>query len=105
MLPEQRRTPRYSFVAAAELVEVQSGTRFEAKTSELSLYGCYFDLMNPFPVETQIKLRITHQNATCEALGKVIYSQPNIGMGVVFTTMEPNSQALLKKWLGELSGG
>lgn len=61
--------------------------------------------MNAFPVETQIKMKITHQGATCEALGKVIYSQANIGMGVVFTEVVPDSQALLGKWLRELGGG
>ena len=100
----QRRTPRYSFVAAAELVETESGTRINTKLSELSLYGCYCDIMNPLPVGTPIKLKITHQDATCEALGKVIYSQPNIGMGVVFTEVEPGSQTLLDKWLRELGG-
>ncbi len=104
MQPELRHAPRYPFVATAELVEVQSDTRVHARTCELSLHGCYLDLMNPLPVATQFKLRITHQNATFEALGRAAYSQPNMGMGVAFTAIEPDSQALLQKWIRELSG-
>ncbi len=104
MEPERRRAPRYSFVATVELVEVQSDTRVHARTTELSLHGCYLDIMNPLPAATQFKLRITHQNATFEALGTVAYSQPNMGMGVVFTAIEPDSQALLQKWIRELGG-
>ncbi len=104
MQSERRRAPRYGFIAAAEVVEVQSETRLRARTSDLSLYGCYLDMLNPLPVGTQVKLKITHQNATFESLGRVVQLQTSLGMGVAFTAIEPNSQALLQKWLRELSG-
>lgn len=100
---ERRRATRYPFVATAEVVEVQSETRWKARATELSLYGCYLDMLNPLPVGTQVRLRVTYQNATFEALGRVAYSQPNLGAGVGFATIEPASQALLEKWLSDLT--
>jgi len=47
---ERRRTPRYTFIASAELIEEASDVRIATRVSELSLYGCYLDMMNPFPV-------------------------------------------------------
>ncbi len=104
MESERRRVPRYPFIATAELIEVQSEAKFAVRTSELSLYGCYLDMMNVLPEGTQVKLKVTHQNAILEALGRVIYSHPNMGMAVVFDSVEPAQQAVLEKWLRELSG-
>lgn len=103
MKEQKRRGPRYSFMATAA-VEVQSGAKFVTRTSELSLHGCYLDMMNPFPEGTQIKLKITHRNADFEALGKVLYAQPNMGMAVAFDTVDPAHQAVLAKWMRELAG-
>jgi len=35
----------------------------------------------------------------------VVYSKPNSGMGVAFTTIEPLSQAILENWLASLRTG
>ena len=51
MEQEKRRTPRYIFFAAAELLQEQSEVRVASRVSELSLYGCYLDMMNPPPDE------------------------------------------------------
>jgi len=48
---EKRRSPRYSFIASAELIEVKADVRIVSRVSELSLHGCYLDMMNPFPRE------------------------------------------------------
>lgn len=104
MTIERRRAPRYPFIAAAELIETQSQAQFKARTSELGLYGCYLDMLNPLPQGTEFLLRITHDNATFEALSRAVYEHPNMGMGVAFTSMESNSQAILNNWLRQLSG-
>jgi hypothetical protein len=44
-------------------------------------------------------VRITHENASFTALARVIYQQPNMGMGIVFTATEPAQLEVLKKWL------
>jgi hypothetical protein len=48
----KRRSPRYFFFASAELTEEDSQVRVPSRVSELSLHGCYLDMMNPFPADT-----------------------------------------------------
>ena len=55
---ERRRTPRYVFFASAELLELKSEVRVASRVSELSLNGCYLDMMNPFPVDTMVLLKV-----------------------------------------------
>ena len=106
MEPEKRRTPRYIFFAAAELVEEKSDVRVASRLSELSLRGCYLDMMNPFPVGTSIRLKIwTDESTVFESSAKVIYSQPNIGAGVQFLDVETKYLAVLEHWLEEAATG
>jgi hypothetical protein len=97
-----RRSPRYPFYASAEITELQTKTGLTARTSELSRHGCYMDMMNPFPLATKVKIRITHQDENFEATGTVVYAQPNIGMGVSFEVAQPKDEATIEKWLEAL---
>jgi hypothetical protein len=106
MESEKRRTPRYIFFAAAELIEEKSDVRIASRLSELSLRGCYLDMMNPFPVGTSILLKIwTDESTVFQTSAKVIYSQPNIGSGVQFVDVEPKYLAVLEHWLEEAATG
>lgn len=96
---EKRRSPRYSFIASAELIEERADVRIASRVSELSLHGCYLDMMNPFPKGTPVLVKITAGDSFFEAKAEIIYSQPNMGAGVRFLQIEPDSQAALERWL------
>ena len=98
---ERRRTPRYPFIASAELIEQASDVRIASRVSELSLYGCYLDMMNPFPVATLVLVKISAGDMHFQAKSKIIYSQPNMGAGVGFLEVEPKYQPVLEQWLSE----
>lgn len=98
---ERRRTPRYSFIASAELIEEASDVRIATRVSELSLYGCYLDMMNPFPVGTLVLVKISAGDAFFQAKSKIVYSQPNMGAGVVFLEVDAPHQVILDRWLDE----
>jgi hypothetical protein len=99
---ERRRTPRYIFFAAAELLEEKSDVRVASRLSELSLHGCYLDMMNPFPAETPILLKIwTEENTVFQTKSSIIYSLPNIGAGVRFLEVDAKNLAVLQHWLEE----
>ena len=100
---ERRQAPRYPFIAEAEVTEISSDTRLVAKTGDLSITGCFLDMLNPSPQGTDVRVKISHENTTFIALGKVIFILPNMGMGVVFTTIENDHQAILQKWIANLS--
>ncbi len=104
MQSDHRRAPRYPLIAAVEIVELQSDTHMRARTSDVSLVGCYVDMVNPLPVGTEIRVQITHQDTTFTALGMVAHTDPNMGMGVRFTVVELDQQAVLAKWIADLAG-
>ena len=96
---ERRRTPRYVFFASAELFEEKSEVRIASRVSELSLHGCYLDMMNPFPKDTIVLLKIWADEKTFQTKGRIIYSQPNMGAGVVFLDVQPEHLTVLQHWL------
>ncbi len=105
MEQERRRTPRYVFFASAELFELKSEVRVASRVSELSLHGCYLDMMNPFPVDTIILLKIWAEEQVFAAKAKIIYAQPNMGAGVVFLEVDAQYQPVLQHWLDEAAKG
>ncbi len=99
MKREQRRTPRYTFIASAELIEQKTDVRIATRVSELSLHGCYLDMMNPFPESTLVLVKIFAGEDFFHAKAKIIYVQPNLGCGVSFLEVEPQALAVLGRWL------
>jgi PilZ domain len=98
---ERRRTPRYTFIASAELIEEVADVRIATRVSELSLYGCYLDMMNPFPVGTLVLVKISSGENYFQAKAKIVYAQINMGAGVAFLGVEPDHQTVLERWLDE----
>ena len=96
------RASRYPFAASIELTDVRSESLLSARTTNLSLFGCYVYTSSPFSEGTKVSLRILHGGASFAAFGKVLYLKPNSGMGIAFTEIEPPSQAILEKWLASL---
>ena len=96
---ERRRTPRYPFIATAEVVDQSSQASISTRVTELSLHGCYLDMPNPLPTETQIKIKIYCEGKFFESSGVIVYSQPNLGVGVTFREVRPQFLSVLKQWL------
>lgn len=103
-LPERRRHSRYPFTATAEIVEANSQTRIQGRTSDLSRGGCYVDSPCRFPAGSVVKMRLTKEMRSFEAQAKVAYSLDGMGMGVKFTAADPKQLSTLEKWMAELSG-
>jgi hypothetical protein len=98
---DRRRTPRYSFIASAELIETSSEVRIATRVSELSLYGCYLDMLNPFPVGTPVLVKISAGQDFFQSRANIIYSQANMGAGLDFVDMEPQYAETLHRWLDD----
>jgi hypothetical protein len=99
---DRRRAPRYRFIADAEITEIISDTKLHARTSDLSIGGCFLDMLNPSPRGTEIRVRISHAGVTFTAIGRVVFVIPNMGMGVAFTNVDGNQVTVLQKWLSGL---
>jgi hypothetical protein len=96
---ERRRTPRYLFIASAEMHDEKSDVRVATRVSELSAHGCYLDMMNPFPPGSLIRLKIFAGDLTFFSKAKVIYATQNMGAGVSFIDLDPQNEAILTKWM------
>jgi hypothetical protein len=97
-----RSVPRYTFIADAEVVESGTKARLVARVSEIGLRGCYIDLLNPLPAGLSISVKIFKNNQTFEEEGQVVYTHPTMGMGVVFTRMNPDHKKMLEGWIHSL---
>jgi hypothetical protein len=101
---ERRQDPRYSVAAMADATELRSQTRVSGRISDIGPGGCYFEAMSPFAVGADLRVRITRSEQTFVANARVLYSTGGMGMGLLFSQMEPDQRELLNRWVGELSG-
>jgi PilZ domain len=101
---DKRREPRHFFTATVELLEANVAARIRAQTGDLSMNGCYVDTLNPFPVGSKVKVIINHNEASFTAVGAVVHSEQNMGMGISFTKVEPDQKEILLKWLVAATG-
>jgi len=98
---ERRRGPRYAFIASAELIEQKADVRIASRVSELSMNGCYLDMMNPFPTGTLVLVKISAGEDLFQSKGKIVYSQMNMGAGVCFSECDQASRIVLERWMDE----
>ena len=96
---DRRRTPRYPFVANAEISEANATTPIKCLVSELSLNGCYMTTTTPLAKGIPVAVKINTETDFFEGHGSVVYSQPNEGMGVMFLETKPYYLNVLKKWV------
>jgi hypothetical protein len=102
-VPAERRSyPRYPCTAAAEIVDPVSGARINGRTSDISRGGCYVDAINPFPAGTAVRMLLTKDNQSFVAQAKVAYAAPGLGMGLMFTSADPEQLWTLQRWITEL---
>jgi hypothetical protein len=96
---ERRRTPRFPFVATAEVLEKGTAAGGPGRVTELSLYGCYVEIPGALEKGAQLLLKIYADGKYFESQGAVLYSQPGQGMGVGFQNVNPHYLTVLKMWL------
>jgi hypothetical protein len=97
MYQEDRRAQRCNFIATAE-VEDSTGLRY-ARVADLSIYGCYLHMPDPFSkgASVLLKIRTTRKFFQCQVT--VVHSTIGIGMGVEFDQVSPPFQIVLQDWL------
>ena len=98
---ERHRARRYSFHASIELTDLQSEIQTREQSSDMSLFGCYVDTLKPLPAGTKVRIKISYRSENFDALGKVVHTQQNSGMAILFTKIELNDQLVLDKWIAE----
>lgn len=100
---DRRGGDRHLVIASAEIVELGSGARFSTRTTDLGPGGCFVDTLTPFPVGSKVRVTVFRADTKFESEGKVVYSQPGLGMGVAFSQLDAKQSVALEKWLAELT--
>src|ERR1700733_4555628 len=101
---ERRTSERFPFSAVTEIVDSASATRITARVSDISLTGCYLDVINVFSPGTKIQINIRHGSLHFEATGTVVYSLSGMGMGITFNPVGPDMASVLKRWIAQVRG-
>jgi hypothetical protein len=70
--------------------------------TELSRYGCYLQTPTPLSTGTSLAVRILNQGKVFAATAIVVYSQPDLGMGIAFREVKSLFQGILEEWLSDL---
>ena len=95
---ERRRVPRIPFKATSVVSETGSSQVVIAQTTELSRFGCFVQTIKPYPKGTRVHVELSEAGTTFAASGMVAYITDE-GMGVVFSTVEPENYEVLARWL------
>jgi hypothetical protein len=102
---EKRSCPRYPFSPEVEALDILADIRIKGRLADISRNGCYVDTINPFAKDAPVTLTISRDNQSFKTQAKVVYSKMGMGMGLLFTTAEPDQLRVLGSWLNELSDG
>ena len=103
-LPERRRATRFPLTASINVEDLRSRASVTGRCSDLGTGGCYVDTLSPFTVGSVVKVTMERGRREFEALAIVSYAHPSMGMGLAFTEIKPEHQAVLLSWIAELSG-
>jgi c-di-GMP-binding flagellar brake protein YcgR len=97
-----RSSIRYPFVADAEMLELESGSRVSGMTSDLSPGGCFVCTRRTLDLHARVRVTLTHQGQKVKMLAVVRVVKAQVGMGLEFLEIDPDSKATLLAWIENL---
>jgi hypothetical protein len=99
MEEERRRTPRFQFIAPAELVDETSGARIQSWVADLGLHGCSLSVKDSPRDGAIVSLKIgTNPRELFMARAIVVHAREDRA-GIAFDALTTSSFEVLSKWL------
>ncbi len=71
----------------------------------ISLGGCFIETLSPFRTATKLELLIGAYGLELRLAGEVRYSEPRLGMGIMFADMNQVQRDQLQSLISAVSGG
>lgn len=99
---ERRRSPRYKCEGSAEFRVGGTDVRTWGTFTDLSIRGCYIEMMATFPVGARVDLSLELNGIRAETQGEVRVSYPFLGMGIAFRETTEENQARLQAMVRSL---
>ena len=101
---DRRKHPRYPVNGGGAEVRQQGvDSRIWARLTDISLGGCYLEIMSPLPVLTYVGLVLTVEEQRLQAKGQVVVSHPHFGMGIQFIDLGAADRQMLESWIRALA--
>jgi hypothetical protein len=101
MEEERRRTPRFQFIAPAELVDDASGARIQSWVADLGLHGCSLSVKDSPRHGATVSLKIgTNPRELFMSRALVVHSRLDRA-GIAFDALTTSSFEVLSKWLAQ----
>jgi len=97
-----RYSIRYPFAADAEMLELESGSRARGVTSDRSLGGCFVCARCNLEIHARVRGTLKQGNKKVKMLAVVRVVIPQVGMGVEFLDIDPDSNATRLAWIENL---
>jgi hypothetical protein len=94
---ERRRFPRVACRIEATVADLGSSMNLPVKVTDVSLGGCYAEMLSPLPVGSPVDLALDTAQGVVHARGKVVIAQTGMGMGVAFTAISPEDFEKLRE--------
>ena len=92
---ERRKMHRLVLTASAKVVDVATGQISDVRLTDVGMGGCFLDTIFPFSVGTRVYVTLSRQVIQFQADGKVVYSQPQVGMGIAFDELNADQRLAL----------
>jgi hypothetical protein len=97
------RDPRYPCEGAAEIFQNGRCCGW-GKLNDISRGGCYLETVNPMVAGSDTRLRITLAGTVLEIDARVVWTTPQVGMGLYFVIESPEEANNLAQIVDEIAG-
>jgi Tfp pilus assembly protein PilZ len=99
--PEQRTSARYRLSPSPEIeiLHGDTGAPIQASLGDLSQGGCFVETDSEHPVDSEVTLVLKRGEDRVKARARIVWSVPNKGLGLAFTSMEGDDFRILESWL------
>ncbi|MGA8149738.1 MAG: PilZ domain-containing protein [Terriglobales bacterium] len=102
-MQDRRKHPRMKSVNSVELYYGGQTSPVRARTTDISLGGCFVEMPNPLDKGATLKLALWVRDTKIWAQAKVITSTPGYGIGVQFTAMSDMDRRQLDQFLESIT--
>jgi hypothetical protein len=99
---ERRAAPRYPCRGSISIRQPEGAGSISASVPDISLSGCYIELMEPFPVGTRLALLLNAESISIRFTAEVRTRHPGVGMGAKFEEMSESDRAALERLIAKL---
>ena len=98
MDPNRRAHARLKTTVPLEIQVEGSNSPHRGATADLSLTGCYIETIFPWPIGTNLELKL-QLGGTLLVLGTVVTCDPQVGNGIQFNKMLPEDIDELRSFM------